>query len=556
MEDTRETQYNQSPNEFETASRLIRWIVIAVVVATFPTTSEQVYYVYYTAIAAVFYNTLRYLPSIHRHKLFSLPGLVIGIDTLFVCTLIALVGNISTPYTAFLFLMITSAAYWYRLAGVVAVVALEFALLVAASRLALFSTIEFDFAKNIIIILSALFTLGLLVVRLTKQDKTERDSFRALAKKNESESSHLMGLVNSLKSAIFVVDRSGRIIMHNGAAGELCGEVASMNGRSLHTMLNLHVRTDPDAKPIRLLSGRDENQHRRDLRTAGNGGPGLDLDITVTAVRLHDSQTTNYVIICEDITHELSLSEQQNEFISVASHELRTPIAIMEAALSVLTHTKETLPTATMQVLEQAHSNALLLSGIVKDLSIISEAKNDNIPVHLENISAAKIARQIAEDFTKSITQKGLQFSLHIEQGLPTVLSTERHIKEILQNYMTNAIKYSNEGTVELVVTAAKTGGVTFAVKDTGIGITPSAQKNLFNKFFRAEDPKIQRIGGTGLGLYLCRELANRLGAKVWCKSVFGKGSTFYLEVPPFSSLSKDREEVVRTEVASLVESI
>lgn len=114
----------------------------------------------------------------------------------------------------------------------------------------------------------------------------------------------------------------------------------------------------------------------------------------------------------------------------------------------------------------------------------------------------------------------------------PLILSTERYIREILQNYMTNAIKYSEKGTVTISAEAAKNGGVLFSVHDEGIGISPSDQKFLFTKFFRAENYMTQTTGGIGLGLYLCMELAENLGAKLWCKSTSGEGSTFYLEVP------------------------
>jgi signal transduction histidine kinase len=114
-------------------------------------------------------------------------------------------------------------------------------------------------------------------------------------------------------------------------------------------------------------------------------------------------------------------------------------------------------------------------------------------------------------------------------------MSTERHIQEILQNYLTNAIKYSETGTVHLQAAKAQNGGVVFSVKDTGIGISPKDQKYLFTKFFRVEDYRTRKTSGTGLGLYLCRELAARIGAKVWCDSKLNEGSTFYLEVPPFS---------------------
>lgn len=544
------------PDEFEEAGRLIRGFLVVIVVLTFPFVTPQVYYVYFFALMAALYNLARYSPFLLRNKFFASPATVIAIDNLFICLLIALVGTVNTPYSAFLFLMVASSAYRYRLAGVLATIAMQMSLVYLAIRLQLFTTLQLDLNHSIVITLASLLALGFLVERLTRIDKQDRDMFRIIAKENESERLHLMTLIDSLRSAILVVDKAGEVMLHNGAAAALCGVDDSMKGLRLDKVLPLYVRTDPDKERVKIIGSGSEPQHRRDLSLSPLHGRPLDLDITVTPVKLRNSQTTTYVIICEDITHELSLNEQRSEFISVASHELRTPIAIMEAALSTVLHSKEGLPEDTVQIIEQAHANSLLLSGIVKDLAMLSEAKNDNIPIQLEDIDAAKLAKQIVSDFKEQAGKKGLEVAFTGRPNLPAVLSTERHIREILQNYMTNAIKYSNEGMITMHVAATKERGILFSVKDTGIGISPSAQKNLFNKFFRAEDYRTQLVGGTGLGLYLCKELAERLGAKVWCESVLDKGSTFYLEIPPFSGLHRDHAEVTQAQVVGLLEDL
>jgi signal transduction histidine kinase len=281
----------------------------------------------------------------------------------------------------------------------------------------------------------------------------------------------------------------------------------------------------------------------------------VDLDISVTPVEI-SGKAHEYILVCEDISKERSLEEQRTGFISVASHELRTPLAILEAALSSVLRTKEPIPQTLQPVIEQAHRSAMQLSDMVKDLTVLAQAQNDNLPVSLTQIHADQLLTQCINDFAPQADQSGLTLAKEVDEKTPLVLSTESHIREILQNYITNALKYTPKGTVTLKAEPAKNGGVLFSVKDQGIGISLGDQKLLFTKFFRAENYLTQRTGGTGLGLYLCMELAERLGARVWAKSVPGEGSTFFLEIPPQSPLKRDQSEVVKAEVANLVDGI
>jgi two-component system phosphate regulon sensor histidine kinase PhoR len=545
-----------STKEFEDASRTIRWIVIAIVALTFPYESGQIYNLYAFCGIAVIYNLSRYIKPFMHSRLFSSPAAIITIDSFFICSLIVLVGSVNTPYSAFLFLMIISAGYCYKLTGIVAVTALQMVLIYIITHIFVSDSVTLGMTRDLILTASAMLTIGLLVKWLTHADRQERDNLRHLAEENETERSRIAALIDTLKDAVFVVDHSGDIILHNGAAMQLCNGTPDLKDKRLDKVLPLYVRTDPETKIIKVIEAKDEPQHRRDLRFSAEHEQMIDLEVTVVPVHLPHSRTINYVVICEDITHELTVSDEQTEFISVASHELRTPIAIMEAALSTVLYMKDSLPESAVTIIEQAHSNALLLSGIVKDLAVLREAKNDNIPIQLENIDGAKLTEQIANDFREQIKQKGLSLEVTITPDLPTVLSTERHIREILQNYMTNAIKYSKTGTITLGVTPTKTDGIVFSVKDNGIGISPSVQKNLFNKFFRAEDYQTQQVGGTGLGLYLSKGLAERLGGKVWCESAINRGSTFFLEIPAFSGLRRDGREVIEAKVTNFIEGI
>jgi signal transduction histidine kinase len=305
-----------------------------------------------------------------------------------------------------------------------------------------------------------------------------------------------------------------------------------------------------------MLEAGPNPQHRRDLQYTAADGTTVDLDLSVTPVQIGTSKNSDFIVVGRDITKERSLDRQREEFIEVASHELKTPLAIMEVALSTALIGKADFKPQAAELIEQAHRNTLYLSNLVRDLTTLSEAQNDSLPISLKPVDAAAVLRQLGIDFQPQAKAKGLPLQVVVKPNTPGVLSTEHYIREVLQNYLNNALKYTEKGHITLSAAPTGHGGVRFGVSDTGYGISAANQQHLFTKFFRAEDYRTRETGGTGLGLYLCLEIAGRLNAKVWCESKLGEGSTFYLEVPPFSQLKQDHGKVVEAQVSNLVDQL
>lgn len=540
---------------FERVTRQIRWATLAVVLVTFPPSVPHAKYVYIALLCAALYNLLRYIKPFHRSKIASSPALMLVIDGVFVAALIAAVGDISTPYSAFLVFMIVSAAYLYQIYGVILVTIVEAVALYLLVTMHFNASVELDSLRTIVVTVYALVSFGYMVSRLTQYDRELHETLAATRIMSEQQNSRLITLVNSLHTAIIVTDHKGRVVQHNEAARILANGVPHLDGEKISEVMPFFKRSDPQKKQIDIFENLAGAQHRRDLCILTNEDVQVDLDISVTRVEVF-GRAPEYILVCEDISKERSLEEQRTGFISVTSHELRTPIAILEGALSSLLRVKETIPPKVLPLVEQAHRSADQLSKLVKDLSILAEAQNDNVPINLTHIDATQMLSQCVADFSSQATQLGLELEMKVAEDTPSVLSTESHIREILQNYITNAFKYTPKGVISIQASPAKNGGILFSVQDSGIGISIGDQKMLFTKFFRAENHLTQKTGGTGLGLYLCMELAERLNAKVWAKSAQGKGSTFYLEIPPQSLLKRDQSEVVTAEVENLVDGI
>lgn len=539
---------------FESTTRILRWSSIAVVLLTFPLHLPQTPWVYGLIGLAVLYNLGRYLPVVQRSRVLRSPVGMLVIDTVFVGVLLALTGDFASPYRAFFVFMILVAAYLYALRGVLLVVALQGAVLILAATHLAAEPAALGNIRTIFVLVYALLAFGYLVVRMTGGERLERQKLKNLQHQSDQERGRLLTLLNSLNTAVFLTDVKGKIIHANEAARILSGTEGELVGASFRTVMPLHPRTGYRDKAVDILEEKGSAQHRRDLCIVRDDGE-TDLDISVTPVQ-HDAEgeVLEYIVACEDITTERSLDEQRSEFISVASHELRTPLAILEAALETALVPKNTFTPEVRTLLEQAYRNARYLAGIIKDITVLAEAQNDSLPIRITQVHAEGMLENLARDFAAQAAQKNITLQPDIAPGTPPVLSTEQYIREILQNYITNAIKYSDKGTITLAAEPARNGGILFSVQDQGIGISPKDQKLLFTKFFRAEDFRTRSTGGTGLGLYLCMEIAQRMGAKLWCKSRPGKGSTFFLEVPPFSNLKGDGSDVVKAQVENLID--
>jgi signal transduction histidine kinase len=173
----------------------------------------------------------------------------------------------------------------------------------------------------------------------------------------------------------------------------------------------------------------------------------------------------------------------------------------------------------------------MFLSNLINDLAMLSRADNSKAFENLETFSAGELVNNLVRDYQPKAAQKKLALQPQINQALGLITTNQLYVREILQNFLTNAIKYTEKGGITLAAQPSASG-VVFSVADTGIGIGKSEQSLLFNKFFRSEDWRVRQITGTGLGLYVSAKLAKLINAKIGVRSELNKGSVFSLDVP------------------------
>lgn len=359
-------------------------------------------------------------------------------------------------------------------------------------------------------------------------------------KKSLSEHQRMITLINNITDAILSTDEHGIINTYNSAALNLIDTNSGINGEHISQVLNLETI---DKKPIDIfkeLTKSSAIRQRDDVLMKIGDNDYIRLEVTLAPVQGGDKMTPDgYVLILRDITKTKSLEEERDEFISVVSHELRTPIAIAEGSLSNAKLLVERKMTSKIpEAIDESHKQILFLARMINDLSTLSRAER-GVADETEIIDIAELAAQINSEYSPQASEKGLTFNLDIGGRLGVVKVSRLYLEEILQNFITNAIRYTPKGSITLSIKKNKSGEVIFKVIDTGIGISKADMAKIFDKFYRAEDYRTRETKGTGLGLYVSAKLAKKLGCKIEVESRLNHGSVFGFRLKEFKDDDK-----------------
>ncbi|HKD94880.1 MAG TPA: GAF domain-containing protein [Gaiellaceae bacterium] len=233
-----------------------------------------------------------------------------------------------------------------------------------------------------------------------------------------------------------------------------------------------------------------------------------------------------------DVTDERAVEQMKTDFVSTVSHELRTPLAaIYGAAMTLRRRDVAVEESQRDKLLEVVSSEADRLARIVNDILWASRLESGRMTIAIERCDAAAITTEVV-DVLRSRAPEGIEVAVSKLRGLPQVAADPDKLRQILTNLIDNAIKYSPDGGCVEVEIGRSGGRVRFRVTDVGLGIPPAEQDRIFEKFFRL-DPNLTRgVGGTGLGLYISRELVTRMNGRIWVDSDGRTGSSFFLELP------------------------
>ncbi len=253
----------------------------------------------------------------------------------------------------------------------------------------------------------------------------------------------------------------------------------------------------------------------------------------------------NRIVTFRDITKELAEEGEQAEFISTASHEMRTPVASIEGYLSLaLNPQTASIDERARGYLDAAHAASQHLGHLFKDLLDVTKLDDGHLRPNFQPIEMVGAVKQIADGYIVTAKNAKLNFQFGANKatavgGLDRRLDQVVYgyvdvnfLHEIMDNLIDNAIKYTPAGGSIYVNVLGDGDRVLINVTDTGMGISSDDLQHIFQKFYRADNSDTRTIGGTGLGLYLVKQRVEAMGGRVWAESAFGEGSTFYVSLP------------------------
>lgn len=367
---------------------------------------------------------------------------------------------------------------------------------------------------------------------------TSKNNPKTTTLKNQAALEHerLKALINSMADAVIAVDEHQKVVIYNGAALNILDINKDLNGKNLRSFIKI---IDKNNQPIDIEELVDKTSTQftsRDIRLKYPDNETINIYISIAPVHLGYAikGQRGHVLLIRDITREKSLEEERDEFISVVSHELRTPIAIAEGNISnaqfMLTKAPN-VPQIVTESLKGSYDQIVFLAGMINDLATLSRAERGKLNAEVEPINAHDLVKELKSDYIKSAEEKGLKLIAKPDPNLEILKSSKLYVREVLQNFITNAIKYTESGSVTIEAHNKK-GGVLFEVSDTGIGISKSDKEKVFDKFFRSEDYRTRKNSGTGLGLYVTMKLARLVHADIDLTSEINKGSTFSVFFP------------------------
>ncbi|HYH36218.1 MAG TPA: ATP-binding protein [Candidatus Saccharimonadales bacterium] len=537
------------------SSLYTRWILIALVLGSFwflPDIDHG--RVAVLAVIATSYNLLMMAGARHNWTRIIDQRVMLVSDSLLSLLLVVFTGGIASPYMLVLVPVVVSGAYWYGLWISLVTVLVQSTVLVTQEVL---RHPEAGFPESLAVEMLILAAVGYYVALLTGSERSERKQLIAVGTETEKERQQLLALINNMGDAVLVVDNDNKVVIHNQAAATLAGSTTGMHGRPFDRLLEF---LDADNRPAALSIKGAEASEQKGLRVKAADGSLMAVSVNI-APYIVDRQNRGHVLIIHNVSQETTIDQERKEFIALASHELRTPLTIAQGDISFLL-SPEYIPKnpESVEMLNSALRSLKQLSHIINDLTNLAQVENEELDVQLEPLKPVELLKDFQSDYGSQASDKGVELDVKIDPKLhtATILTSRYVVGEILSIFMTNAMKFTEKGTItlELMNPEDEASGVTFAVSDTGPGISQSDQKKIFKKFFQSEDYSTRVHGGTGLGLYIAHQLADRITGKTWFETELGKGSTFYLWVPPYSKHEQDRGKIAAAETKDFFDTV
>ena len=399
--------------------------------------------------------------------------------------------------------------------------------------------------------LPLIFSLVLWIRRQKTDDNTSNLENRLSAVESKSDV-----VINAIDDGVLAISKDGNIELINPSAQQIIGwdqgDALGLNWKSVLKLVTSDGKDVEDLEnPIVQSLSKNQPTHNDKLFLLTSSEKRILVSIVSSPV---GTEGEGVIVVFRDITKEKAEEREQAEFISTASHEMRTPVASIEGYLGLaLNPATAHIDEKARDFITKAHESAQHLGRLFQDLLDISKVEDGRMKNNPKIINVNEFLKDIFDGLATKASEKQLNYIFmpdivgeSKEKSLQPIFYANidpDHFREVVSNLIENAIKYTPSGEVVVNVTGDDKQ-ISISVKDSGIGIPAEDIPHLFQKFYRVDNSDTREIGGTGLGLYLSRRLAEAMSGNLRVESKYKEGSTFYLEIPRMnSSEAKQRLE-------------
>ncbi|MBI3983821.1 PAS domain-containing protein [Candidatus Microgenomates bacterium] len=380
--------------------------------------------------------------------------------------------------------------------------------------------------------------------RLRKGDQTAE-----LAQQLSQEQLKAEILLQNIGEGVVVIDLKSQVQLLNPAGEKLLGwpesEAKGIDSALVLPLTDEHEQSLPKSQnPFAIVAQTQQTIEHEDLFVTTRSQRQLALSLVVSPIFDNGGQFTGTIGVFRDISLAKAAERQRNEFISTASHEMRTPVAAVEGYVALALNAKVAqIDDSARNYLQKAQASIQHLGRLFQDLLTTTRIEEGKLPSHPEAIDVSQLIGQVVDELQFKARRQGLGLYFRAPEQTGKVkqlsplyyfLADPERIREVVSNLIDNALKFTRQGEV-VVNLAADKDSVTVSVTDTGTGIAPEDMPHLFQKFYRIDNPATANVGGTGLGLYICRAIIEMYQGRIWVESQLGKGSSFKFSLPRLS---------------------
>ncbi|NMB40265.1 MAG: PAS domain-containing protein [Parcubacteria group bacterium] len=335
-----------------------------------------------------------------------------------------------------------------------------------------------------------------------------------------------MAIIENLTDGVILLNKKKQIEIINSPATELfnIGKKEAI-GKCFVDLLD--IENIPEIKKILIDKDRIRNIYREEVATLDS------LHLEITSVLLKDEiEEKGFLIIIHDVTKEKLIEKMKTEFVSVAAHQLRTPLSAIKWTIRmILDGDVGEISEEQRELLEQTYISNERMIRLINDLLDVSRIEEGRLLYNQEDAQMEDVLDSVVENSQEMIRNKNVVLEIN-KKETPKVRIDKEKIGVVIQNLLENAVKYTEPGGKIKITLDNDEKNVIFKIEDSGVGIPKSQQDRIFTKFFRAENVTRMETDGTGLGLYTIKNIVRAHKGQIWFESEENKGTTFYFTIP------------------------